>query len=233
MRSSFAGVLLASAVSQPPDPPPFVKEYAQTVPFYYKAPDPKLGPKMLKELLKDETLQHPLFKKDNHYVAMLNAALLGDMARGQPKIVREYEAAYADASPDGRKVIRRALENCGDADTVKWIADRKELADLKALLEDPKHKHVRDRQAKTPDELDLLWVNFFITGEYAPISRILDVFDLPDAKENETMKRVARWSFGSNVQQHPKLVELVVKNKKDRPEGSKKVIEQTIIQAPE
>ena len=79
----------------------------------------------------------------------------------------------------------------------------------------------------------MLWVNFFITGEYAPISRILDVFDLPDAKENETMKRVARWSFGSNVQQHPKLVELVLKNKKDRPEGSKKVIDQTIIQAPE
>ncbi|MFL5341441.1 MAG: hypothetical protein ACJ8F7_14950 [Gemmataceae bacterium] len=232
MLSSFAAALLVLAPGQSPEPPPFVKEYARAVPYYYKSPDPALGPKMLKELLKEENLRHPLFTKDNNYVLMLNAAVLGDIARGQPKVVREYEDAYADASPAGRKVIVRALENCGDGDTVKWIGDRTELAALKAQLEDPKHKHIRDRPAKTPDDLDLLWVNFFITGEYAPISRILDVFDQPDAKENEVMKRVARWSFGSNVQQHPKLVEVVMKHKGERAQGSKKVIDQTIITAP-
>src|SRR5207245_1871414 len=95
MLSSLAVVLLASAVGQPPDLPPFAKEHAKTLTFYYKAPDPALGPKLLKELLKEENLQHPLFKKDDNYVLRLNAALLGDIARGQPKIVREYEAAYA------------------------------------------------------------------------------------------------------------------------------------------
>jgi hypothetical protein len=240
MFSTLPLILAASIVGQPADWPPFAKDHSKTLTFFYKSPDPALGPKMLADLLKDENLQHPLFKKDNNYVLMLNAAMLGDIARGRPKIVREYEAAYANASPAGRKVIRRTLENCGDADTVKkipgWIAakpeDKAELEVLKAKLEDPKHKHIRDRPAKTPDELDLLWVNFFITGEYAPVSRILDVFDLPDAKENEVLKRVARWSFGSNVQQHPKLVEVVLKHKGDRAEGSKKVVEQTIITRP-
>ena len=237
---SCAVVLLASAVSQPAGPPPFVREYAQKVTFFYKSPDPALGPKMLKELLKDENLQHPLFTKDKNYVLMLQATILGDIARSQLKIVREYEAAYTDAKPLGRKVIRRALENCGDAETVKiitgWIADfpddKTELEALKAQLDDPKRKHVRDRPAKTPDDLDLLWVNFFVTGEYAPVSRILDVFDLKDAKDNEVLKRVARWSFGSNVQQHQKLVEVVLKHKNERPESSKKVIDQTIITEP-
>ena len=74
---------------------------------------------------------------------------------------------------------------------------------------------------------ELFPVNFFITGEYAPVSRILDVFDRADV--DETMKRVAKWSLGSNLQQHPKLVELVTKNAKDRPAGSKKVIDEVIL----
>ena len=100
--------------------------------------------------------------------------------------------------------------NCGDKETMKridaWLADRRyagvrpELEALKKHLQDPKRTHVRDRPAQEPKELDLLWGNFFITGEYAPVSRILDVFDEPDASELDTLKRVARWSLGSNRQ---------------------------------
>src|SRR5262249_21515496 len=164
---------------------------------------------------------------------------VGDIGIGHPEVVREYEAQFADASPAGRKVIIRALTNAGDKDTAKkvgdWVKDPKfadqkaELEALKAHIEDQKRGHVRDVPARAPKDLDLLWANFFVTGEYAPVSRILDVFDLPDAKENEVLKRVARWSLGSNVQQHPKLVELVLKHKKDRPAGSQKVIDETII----
>jgi hypothetical protein len=236
-----ATLCLLSVVSQAPDFPPFFKEYGRTGTFYYQKPDPKLGPKMLQELLRKENLEHPFFAK-NDLVPFLIAAQIGDIGAGHPEIVREYEAAFADASPAGRKVIVRALTNAGDKDTAKkvgeWIADKKfadeksELEKLKAHIEDPKRQHARDRPAKEPKDLDFLWCNFFITGEYAPISRILDVFDLPADKENETLKRVARWSLGSNVQQHPKLVELIMKNKKDRPAGSKKVIEETIITFP-
>ena len=86
---------------------------------------------------------------------------------------------------------------------------------------------------KTPDDLDLLWSNFFITGEYEPVARILDVFDLPDAKENEVLKRVGRWSLGSNLQQHPKLVELVRKHTAERPKESRKVIDELIVPTPQ
>jgi hypothetical protein len=124
---------------------------------------------------------------------------LGDIAIGKPEIVRAYEAEFAGASLAGRRVIVRALMNCGDGETLKqvttWLGDRNigdikpELTNLKKHLEDPARKQVRDRPARDPDNLDLLWSNFFITGEYAPVSRILDVFDRPDAKENETLKR--------------------------------------------
>jgi uncharacterized protein (TIGR03066 family) len=192
---------------------------------------------MLKELLKRENLEHPFFANNDHLLN-INAALLGDIAAGKPKMVRAYEAAFIDAPPAGQRLIIRALRNCGDRETFNridgWRADRRsadvrsDLDSLKKHLEDPKRKHVRDLPAREPKDLDLLWANFFITGEYAPVARLLDVFDRPDAKDNETLKRVAKWSLGSNLQQHPKLLELVRKHAKDRREGSRKVIDELI-----
>jgi uncharacterized protein (TIGR03066 family) len=235
--TSSALFLIASLVGQPSGPPQSFRELAKTATFYYTAPDPSFGPKMLKELLKRKNLEHPFFANNDH-LRNINAALLGDVAAGKPKIVRAYEAAFLGAPPAGQRLILRALRNCGDRDTVKridaWRADRRsadvrsDLDALKKHLADPKRKHVRDLPAREPKDLDLLWANYFITGEYAPVARLLDVFDLPDAKANETLKRVAKWSLRSNLQQHPKLVELVRKHAKDRREGSRKVIDELI-----
>jgi hypothetical protein len=235
--TAVAFVLFASLAGQPVDQPPFVRELAMATTFYYKSPDPGLGPKLLKELLKKENIEHPWFAKRDD-VLILIGAQLGDIAQGKPRIVREYEAAFANAPLPGRRLIVQALMNCGDKETVKqiegWLADpqagdiRPEVEALKKHLEDPARKHVRDRPAREPLDLDRLWGNFFITGEYAPVARILDVFDLPQEKENEVLQRVARWSLGSNLQQHPKLMDLVQNHVKERPETSRKVVEEVI-----
>jgi hypothetical protein len=241
--SSYAVLLTAGLVAQPPvDLPPVARDYQKVMTFYYDSPDPKLGPKMLKDLLSDENLGHPFFAKRPDVLTLI-AAQLGDIANGKSEIVRDYEKELPGAPEAGQKVIIRALMNCGDKETLKlfdgWAKDKrldgvaKELAALKKHLADPKRKHARDLPVKEPRDLDLLWVNFFITGEYEPVSRILDVFDQTDAKANEVLKRVAKWSLGSNLQQHPKLAEVIRKNAKDRTEGSKKVIDELINTAPQ
>jgi hypothetical protein len=235
MHATCLLALAAGLIAQPPDLPPFVKEHVHQMMNYYRKPDPGLGPKLLKDLLRKENIGHPWFAANEHPLNLISAQF-GDIAIGKPKLVREYEAAFADAPPLGRRVIVRALMNCGDKDTAakvdEWLKDEKigmkpELEALKKHLEDPKHKHARDLPAKEPKDLDFLWVNFFTTGDYAPISRLLDVFDRADT--DETMKRVAKWSLGSNLQQHPKLVEVVEAHAKDRPAGSKKVIDELIV----
>jgi hypothetical protein len=241
MQTSCVVVLVAGFVGQPADVPPFVKQYSKPTTFYYKSPDPRLGPKLLKELLKKENLEHPFFAMRGHVLVLLSA-LLGDIATGKPEIVRAYEAAFNDAAVAGRRIIIRSLMNCGDRQTIKqveaWLDDRRhadlqpELKALKKHLQDPARKHARARRARTPDDLDLLWVNFFVTGEYPPVARILDVLDLPAAKENEILKRVARWSLASNMEQHPKLVELVRKHVKERPKMSRKVVEELLVTFP-
>jgi hypothetical protein len=241
MSIALSAILIAGLLGQAPEMPPMFKEFSGPMTYYYKSPDPTLGPKMLKALLSKENLEHPFFAQNPHVLALI-AAQLGHIAAGKPKIVREYEAAFPDALSAGRKVIVQALAICGDKETNKtvdgWLSEEKyvdirsELKDLKKQLEDPQRKGVRDRPATTPDDLDLLWCDFFVSGEYAPVARILDVFDLPDAKENEVLKRVARWSLGSNLQQHPKLVELVRKNADSRPKQSRKVVDELIVPAP-
>src|SRR5262245_46722455 len=112
--------LAALAAAQPPDLPPAVRQFGQTMNFYYKAPDPSLGPKLLHEMLRKENVEHPWFDQRADVVNIFGA-MLGDVAAGKPKIVRAYEAEYVGASPRGRHLIARALENCGDAATLKQI----------------------------------------------------------------------------------------------------------------
>ena len=60
-------------------------------------------------------------------VGQLIGAQLGDIGFKKPAIVRKYEGAFAYAPPAGRRVIIRALTNCGDSNTLKevdvWLAD--------------------------------------------------------------------------------------------------------------
>src|SRR4051812_16042283 len=139
--------LLAVLAQQPPaEPPPFIKEFSRVGTYYYQNPDPQLGPKMLKELIRKENLEHPFFVR-NDLVPILIGAQIGDIGTGHPEVVREYEGLFADASPNGRKVILRALTNAGDKETAKkvgeWAQDPKftdqktDLEALKAHIEDP------------------------------------------------------------------------------------------------
>src|SRR5262245_54965865 len=132
--ASSALFLVATLVGQRPAPPQSVRELAKTATFYYTDPDPAFGPRMLNTLLKRENLDHPFFANNDH-ILNINAALLGDVAAGRPKIVRAYEAAFIAAPPAGQRLVIQALRNCGDRETFKqidgWRADRRS-ADVRA-----------------------------------------------------------------------------------------------------
>jgi len=231
--ASFA----CSAVAQQTDLPPAVKEYAPFITYYYTNPQPEKAKQMLVDIIKEENLEHPWYK-DRAFVFQLMAANLGEIGYGQEKMVRYYESKFAGAPDGGKRIIIRALQTCGDKGTTeqveKWLSDdanagvKKELTSLKAHLADPNRKRSRDVAPKNPPELDYLWGDYFATGECAPISRILDVFDLADAPEHARLKQAARFSTQSNFQQHPKLVELVKKKLGERGEGSKAAIEEML-----
>lgn len=191
--------------------PPFIRTHTKSVTFYYKSPEPELGIRMLNDLLREENLGHHWFANRQHVLDLISAQL-GDIAHGHARIVRQSESAFGDAPLPGRRIIAKALMNCGDKATLEkittWLTDAAnaelvpQLEALQRYLRDVDRTHVRDRPARIPGDVDFLWTNFFITGEYAPVSRILDVFDLPEDPKHDQLKRVARFSLESNLQQH-------------------------------
>lgn len=220
-------LLSALCLLQPNQPPPILPEATRMM-KYYEKPDPRRGVKLLKELLKPENLDHPMTTREDGHVLSILCEQLGYIAKGHPEIVREYEKLFANTTPTGKYGILRTLRVAGDDQTKKqldtWLAGEKNPETLKALEETkriitaPKREMNRDRAVRTGKDLDMLWADFFATGEYTPVSRILDAFE---SNVPPGVKSAARWSLESNLKQHPKLVKLVKEHLKDRGEKSK------------
>ncbi len=241
MSAAFVPTLVAAiALWFPPvDLPPVVPAFGPKLENYYRKPDPKLAGQFLNELLKPENSGHKWFTVHADVWDIMGTQL-GDLAKGREETVRQYEAAFPAASDKGRSLIVTALKVCGDETTrtvvSSWLEEAAGLAvkeDLIALekhLKDPERKHFREVPVKTPHDVDLLWGNFYITGEYEPVSTILDVFDRPDDKDTPVLRRVAKFSLASNLQRHPKLVELVQKHRQERGAGSEKALSEIIVE---
>lgn len=214
-------------LQQPNQPPPILPEATKMM-KYYENPDPQRGVTLLKQLLKPENLDHPMTTREDWHVLSILCEQLGYIAKGHPEVVREYEKQFAGATPTGKYGILRTLRIAGDEQTNKqldsWLAIEKNPDTLKALVETkrivttPKREMNRDRAVRTGKDLDMLWADFFATGEYAPISRILDSFE---SNVPPGVKNAARWSLESNMKSHPKLVKLVKDHLKERGDVSK------------
>src|SRR5438132_1018077 len=152
------------------------------VSHYYLKPDPQRVPPILDIVLKDLGDQ-----EDVQNVLVGHA--FGHMARGNQKLIRLYESRFLNATDTGRVFLVEALRICGDDLTrdklEKWSRDpaykhqQRRLESAVTFLVDRKRRLPRDRPAETPMDLDLLWADFFTTGEYAPVARILDTLDQP------------------------------------------------------
>src|SRR5262249_5848366 len=101
----------------------------------------------------------------------------GHMARGQTKLIRAYEAQFPKAGKRGREFLLTSLQLCGDETTAKtldaWSKDiafkdqKQQIDRVSRFLADPKRKLPRDTPPVESTDLDLLWADFMVTGEYA------------------------------------------------------------------
>jgi hypothetical protein len=257
---------------------------------------------LLETMLKEQALGHACFReRPDRFIILAHA--YGHLARGKPELVRLYERLFPKPFNDlaGRRFLLAALALCADDDTRAaldaWHGDgtlrdlRPEIDEVRTALAEKSLQLPRAREPREPLDLDLLWVDFFVTGDYPPVERILGILDRPDAlrakisgaltrdpdlraplfqtlktlgmvdpEEPESlidvdldylvsrrnvgatgsaadalrtlnqqlelrredwqgfaMKGVADWSMASNVQHHPRLMELLKSHLADRP----------------
>ncbi len=153
---------------------------------YHARPAPERVPAVLDALFARKALEAP-WRDLGGPEALAHA--FGHMARGNAKLVREYESRFPAADGSGQTFLLRALQVCGDDITLKklekWSADpglrdrRKEVEAARTYLADAARQLPRARPARDMADLDFLLVDFLVTGDYAPVSRLLDVLDRP------------------------------------------------------
>ena len=166
---------------------PVPRPEADFLAHYHQKPAPERVPEILALLIDQKAID-----SEHNSDASLEILGLGFglIARGNPKLLRLYETKFPTATPAGRQFLLEALRISGDQETVArikaWANDpaqgkmRPKLEAARKFLEDHDRLLPRQLAARTPIDLDLLWMDFFVTGEYAPVARILDVLDEPD-----------------------------------------------------
>jgi hypothetical protein len=186
----IACVLLAAAACQDALPPA-TGDALRAATSFGKDPDPKGASRALAGLVQSGDLDSPFFRERPDRFLIL-AHGFGHIARRCPEVLRRAESLV---EPNKDPVARRfllAVLSVGADDTTRgklevWSREpglepvHAEIDDVRKALADGKVRLPRDRAASDPLELDLLWADYLATGEYAPIARILDVLDRPDA----------------------------------------------------
>jgi uncharacterized protein (TIGR03067 family) len=177
----LVGLLATGQVT--PQPPPEADFLAQ----YHRKPVPERVPEMLAILIDQKGIN----SEHNSETSLKTLGFgFGLIARGNPKLVRLYETKFPTATLAGRQFLLESLRVCGDKETLArvkaWAKDpgqremHQKLEAAREFLEDPNRRLPRELAARTAIDLDLLWMDFCVTGEYAPVARILDVLDEPD-----------------------------------------------------
>jgi hypothetical protein len=139
-----------------------------------------------------------------HYVNLttaenvsLSKQLFSRIGELKPGIIRDYEKIYSH-SKEGRQFIFSVLQNIGDSHTKEFIQkclNQSEFKDHHNTLKEslnkwaPRSLNAFNHPIKCPNDLDVLWAEFIITGNPQSVIQIIDVLEWPDI----VRKKIVSW----------------------------------------
>ena len=179
----------SEAVNRPQ--PASVRSAFELLGHFHERPDADKACVILEQMLKAGALSDPSFQeRPDRFVILAHG--YGHLARGQAERVRLFERFFVRVAKDtaSQRFLLAALAVCADEDTPKalkaWRQNDSfqnvwaEIEEIQTALQEKSLKLPRDREPRLPLDLDLLWIDFYVTGEYPPIDKILGVLDRPD-----------------------------------------------------
>jgi len=109
-----------------------------------------------------------------------------------PELVREYEKLFDLATPWGKVFLARVLSHCADEQTVAWANSRRtvdRVSELKRLAAGKCRDLPRMFPIHTSLQLDLWWMEFFLTGDPWVLHEISRRLEYP----SEVRRRLNKW----------------------------------------
>jgi hypothetical protein len=109
-----------------------------------------------------------------------------------PELVREYEKLFELATPWGKEFLARVLSHCADEQTVAWAKTKATIgrvSELKRLAAGNRRDLPRMFPINTSFQLDLWWMEFFLTGNPWVLREISRRLEYP----SEVRRRLHKW----------------------------------------
>lgn len=167
------------------------------------------------------------FSKAGHLSSLktgpMIAVFLGRVMAANPVAVESWLSQLSDLTGGDRETLLLAAGFSRTQEARSFLAKQPDGAKYLGSLMD-----IRAVEPEDPEVLDMLWADFFATGEVAPLRRLVHVLNYDQyagameryamsqkiEKDREDAMRdaafqAARWSLQSNAQQHRRVGELL------------------------
>jgi hypothetical protein len=183
---------------------------------YYQHPTPERFVTEVKALSKAGNLSNPKS-------AALLSVFLGKVMAANPTMVGDWLNQLADLKGGDRHTLLMAANLSGTKEAQAYIARQADAERYRIKPVD-----IKTLEPNDPTVLDMLWAEFFATGEAMPVRRVVAAlnYDKYDgalnryAKSEKTEKdrndamleavfKAAMWSLESNVRQHQRVAEIL------------------------
>ena len=183
---------------------------------YYENPTPKRFVTEVQALSKVGSLSNPK-------TAALTSVFLGRVMAANPTQVDAWLTQLGDLKGGDRQTVLFAASLSGTREAQAYLGRQPDAEKYRAKPID-----IRALDPKTPTVLDMLWADFYATGEAAPIRRIVVALNYDKysgaldryAKSEKTEKdrdeaileavfKAAMWSLESNARQHRRVGEIL------------------------
>ncbi|MDP2653062.1 MAG: hypothetical protein Q8Q08_03415 [Candidatus Omnitrophota bacterium] len=158
------------------------EEFDRVVSYYYQNPRPQDAIEALEYLLKSDFLKKQ-FARDTHTLEML-ACFFGRLAENDPKLLRTYEKLYGKAGREGQAFLVMTFGVFRDVRAEEFLKAKlaktndPRIAGVLAKPYTGRAGIIRD--VESPQHMDLLWVEFLLTGDKEPVVKIVDVLAWKD-----------------------------------------------------
>jgi len=182
---------------------------------YYKRPTPERFIPEVRALRDQGALSD-----SSHAVPI--AVFLGRVMAANPELAGKWLTELEDFRGADRETLLLAASLSGAPDAVAYVRRQPDAKDYEQESVD-----IRALEPKDPVVLDMLWADFFATGDAAPVRRIIyalnyDKYDgalerYKSSKKTEqdrndairdSVFQAARWSLESNVRKHSRVAEI-------------------------
>jgi len=187
-------------------------EFGEWMTFYYQNPNPERVPAALVYFCNSA-----MYKSN---ATMPTAAFFSALFRKDNALMQKiFDEISLNGSENAKIMLVNILSLTNNSESKallgeaqsSWQSER--LQGIIARQVTRPHDDLYGISVDTPQVLDMLWASFFATGDDLPVQKIISVLHLSKDGHGEEIivGGAANWSLKSNIQQHPKVLEICKK----------------------